>query len=116
MEAKQMADDIIEFPAKGAKHNDDDRVGTDRDGDSSVVPLDVPSLVKGLILDGQKPATEEELESQQGEDLAEFDLEDIQSIKLGFLLNLIFTVCASEEIDVADVLAGLEAVRDRAND
>jgi hypothetical protein len=111
-----MTDDIINFPTKGTKHNDPPGDGIDRDGDTSSIPLDVPSLVKGLILDGQKPATEEELESQQGEDLAELDLEDIQSIKLVFLLNLIFTVCASEELDVADVLAGLEGIRDRANE
>ena len=126
-----MANDIIEFPKKGAKDDDANRVGIDRDGDSSPLSVSVPELLEGLIrdglsqeavdvaydqglLDGQEQ--QEDCASQQERDLAELDLEDIQSVKLVFLLNLIFTVCASEELDVADVLAGLEAIRDRAND
>ena len=126
-----MANDIIEFPTKGAKHNEPPGAGTDSDGDSSPLSVSVPELLEGLIRDGMSQEAvdeaydqglldgreqQEDCDSQQERDLAELDLEDIQSVKLVFLLNLIFTVCASEELDVADVLAGLEAIRDRAND
>jgi hypothetical protein len=47
-----MADDIIEFPKKGAKDDDANRVGIDRDGDSSPLSVSVPELLEGLIRDG----------------------------------------------------------------
>jgi hypothetical protein len=47
-----MTDDIIEFPKKGAKDDDANRVGIDRDGDSSPLSVSVPELLEGLIRDG----------------------------------------------------------------
>jgi hypothetical protein len=47
-----MADEIIRFPKKGAKDDDANRVGIDRDGDSSPLSVSVPALLEKLIRDG----------------------------------------------------------------
>ena len=83
-----MADDIIEFPKKGAKDDDANRVGIDRDGDSSPLSVSVPELLEGLIRDGMSQEAvdvaydqglldgqeqQEDCDSQQERDLAGLD-------------------------------------------